>query len=142
MNPRRILGLTFVIVAIGVAIVLRSLADNAAKPGDVNEARVTSDAAAGNNWLLNGRTFDAGHFSPLQQITDKNIAGLGLAWSLDIDSAMGVVSEPIVVDGGIYLSAPLSKVYAVEAATGKRLWEFEPQVRLHHAANGADSAPP
>src|SRR5260370_7263738 len=98
MNPRRILGLTFVIVAIGVAIVLRSLADNAAKPGDVNEARVTSDAATGNNWLLNGRTFDAGHFSPLQQITDKNIAGLGLAWSLDIDHALRLVSQPLVAD--------------------------------------------
>src|SRR6266704_6171652 len=140
MNPRRILGLTLVIVAIGVAIALRSSADNGAKPGDVNEARVTSDAAAGNNWLLNGRTFDAGHFSPLQQITDKNIAGLGLAWSLDIDSTMGVVSEPIVVDGVIYLSAPLSKVYAVEAATGKPLWQFDPQVRLDQAINGSYSA--
>src|SRR5258707_8301437 len=140
MNPRRTLGLTLVIVAIGVAIVLRSLADNAAKPGAGNEARVTSDAATGNNWLLNGRTFDAGHFSPLQQITDKNIAGLGLAWSLDIDSAMGVVSEPIVVDGVIYFSAPLSKVYAVAAATGKLLWQFDPQVRLDQAINGSYSA--
>src|SRR6266705_430418 len=117
MNPRRILGLTLVIVAIGVAIALRSSADNTAKPGDVNEARVTSDAAAGNNWFLTGRTFDASHFSPLRQITDKNIVGLGLAWSLNIDSAMGVVSEPIIVDGVIYFSAPLSKVYAVEAAS-------------------------
>jgi len=124
MNPRRILGLTLVLVAIGVAIALRSSADNKAKPGDVNESRVMSDAAIGNNWLLNGRTFDATHFSPLQQITDKNIGGLGLAWSLDMDSAMGVVSEPIVVDGVIYVSAPLSKVYAVQAATGKTAVEI------------------
>jgi quinohemoprotein ethanol dehydrogenase len=140
MNPRRILGLTLIIVAILVAIVLRSSANHKAKPGDVNEARVMSDAATGNNWLLNGRTFDAGHFSPLQQIADKNIAGLGLAWSLDFDSAMGVVSEPIVVDGVIYVSAPLSKVYAVEAATGKLLWKFDPQVRLDQAINGSYSA--
>src|SRR6266513_5466250 len=140
MNTRRILGLALVVVAIGVAIVLHSSVGSAAKPGDVNEARVMSDAATGNNWLLNGRTFDAGHFSPLQQITDKNIAGLGLAWSLDIESAMGVVSEPIVVDGVIYISAPLSKVYAVEAATGKPLWKFDPQVRLDQAINGSYSA--
>ncbi len=88
MKTRRILGLTLVLGAIGVGIVIRSSADNTAKSGDVNEARVMSDAATGNNWLLNGRTFDASHFSPLQQITDKNVAGLGLAWSLDIDSAM------------------------------------------------------
>src|SRR5438477_7471414 len=106
MNTRRILGLALVVVAMGVAIVLRSAADSAAKPGDVNEARVLSDAATGNNWLLNGRTFDAGHFSPLQQITDKNIDGLGMAWSLDIEREMGIVSEPIVVDGVIYVRAP------------------------------------
>src|SRR6266576_899063 len=61
MNTRRILGLALVVVAIGVAIVLHSSVGSAAKPGDVNEARVLSDAATGNNWLLNGRTFDAGH---------------------------------------------------------------------------------
>src|SRR5256885_14320518 len=140
MNARRILGVVLVVVAIGIAIVLRSSVDSAAKPGDVNEARVLSDAATGNNWLLNGRTFDAGHFSPLQQITDKNIGGLGLAWFLDVDGAMGVVSERIVVDGVIYLSAPLSKVYAVDAATGKLLWKFDPQVRLDQAINGSYSA--
>src|SRR5438445_13520416 len=140
MNTRRICGMAFVVAAMGVASVLRSAADSAAKPGDVNEARVLSDAATGNNWLLNGRTFDAGHFSPLQQITDKNIGGLGLAWFLDIDSAMGIVSEPIVVDGVIYVSAPLSKVYAVDAATGKLLWKFDPQVRLDQAINGSYSA--
>src|SRR5438094_2273271 len=140
MNTRRILGLALVVVAMGVAIVLRSAADSAAKPGDVNEARVMSDAATGNNWLLNGRTFDASHFSPLQQITDKNIGGLGLAWSLDIESAMGIVSEPIVVDGVIYVSAPLSKVYAIEATTGKLLWKFEPKGRRNPASYASYSA--
>src|SRR5438034_4717368 len=140
MNTRRILGLALVVVAMGVAIVLRSAADSAAKPGDVTEARVAADAATGDNWLLNGRTFDAKHFSPLQQITDKNIGGLGLAWYLDIDGAMGVVSEPIVADGVIYLSAPQSKVYAVDAASGKLLWKFDPKVRLDQAINGSYSA--
>src|SRR5439155_4941664 len=49
-------------------------------------------------------------------------------------------SEANVVDGGIYVSAPLSKVYAVEAATGKLLWKFDPQVRLDQAIKGSYSA--
>src|SRR5258707_1269224 len=140
MNTRRILGLTLVIVAIGVAIVLRSSADSTAKPGDVNEARILSDAATGNNWMVNGRTNDSKHFSPLKQINDQNVGNLGLAWYLDYDGAMGIVSEPIVVDGVIYVSAPLSKVYAVEASTGKLLWKYDPQIRLDQALNGSYSA--
>jgi len=140
MNTRRILGLTLVVAAIGIAIALRSSADSTAKPGDVNEARVISDAATGNNWMVNGRTNDSKHFSPLKQINDQNAGNLGLAWYLDYDGAMGIVSEPIVVDGVIYVSAPLSKVYAVEAFTGKLLWKYDPQIRLDQALNGSYSA--
>ena len=140
MNTRRILGLALVLVAIGVAVVFRSAADSTAKPGDVNEARIMADAATGNNWLVNGRTNDSKHFSPLKQINDQNVGNLGLAWYLDYDGMMGVVSEPIVVDGVIYISAPLSKVYAVEASTGKLLWKYDPQIRLDQALNGSYSA--
>ena len=141
MDTRRILGLALVIIAIGVAIAFQSLADNTtAKRGDVNEARILADVATGNNWLVNGRTNDSKHFSPLKQINDQNVSNLGLAWYLDYDGMMGVVSEPIVVDGVIYISAPLSKVYAVEASTGKLLWKYDPQIRLDQALNGSYSA--
>jgi PQQ-dependent dehydrogenase (methanol/ethanol family) len=124
----------------GLVIALGLLADTPAKPGNVTEARIVSEADNGSNWLLNGRTFDAQHFSPLNQITDKNVGKLGLAWSLDIDSAVGVVAEPLVVDGVIYVSAPLSKVYAVDAVSGKLLWKFDPKIRLNQAINGSYSA--
>jgi quinohemoprotein ethanol dehydrogenase len=139
MNARTI-GLTVAFLAAGMAVTFRSSAGNSGKRGDVTERRVQAEAADGSNWLLNGRTFDAQHYSPLQQITEKNATGLGLAWSLDIDSGMGVVAEPLVVDGVIYVSAPLSKVYAVDAVTGKLLWEFDPKVRLDQAINGSYSA--
>ena len=49
-------------------------------------------------------------------------------------------SEPIVVDGVAYVSAPLSVVYAVDAASGKLLWKFDPKIRLNLAINGSYSA--
>src|SRR5260370_4993762 len=103
MQNRRILSLAIVVLAIAAAMALRSSAGRssagkATKPGDVTEARVAADAATGNNWLLNGRTFDAKHFSPLRQITDKNGCGLGLALYLDIDGAMGLVPRPTSAD--------------------------------------------
>jgi quinohemoprotein ethanol dehydrogenase len=140
MKTWQAVGMMVAGLAAGAAFAVHRAADHPAKPGDVTEARVVADAAGGNNWLLNGRTFDGKHFSPLQQITDKNISGLGLAWSLEIKSGMGVVSEPIVVDGVIYVSAPLSIVYAVDAVSGKVLWRFDPKVRLNQAINGSYSA--
>src|SRR3989475_3589562 len=143
MKAQRILVTSVVALAIAstaVVIVVRSSTDATVKPGDVNESRIMADAATGNNWLVNGRTNDSKHFSPLKQINDQNVANLGLAWYLDYDGLMGVVSEPIVVDGVIYVSAPLSKVYAVEASTGKLLWKYDPQIRLDQALNGSYSA--
>ena len=144
MQARRILGLSLVLVAIGAALALyfsqTSAAPAAVKPGDVNEERIAADAVTGVNWLVNGRTNDSKHFSPLKQINSSNVSNLGLAWYLDYDGLMGVVSEPIVVDGVIYVSAPLSKVYAVEAGTGRLFWKYDPQIRLDQALNGSYSA--
>jgi PQQ-dependent dehydrogenase (methanol/ethanol family) len=140
MKTWQAVGMTMAGLAAVAAISLHGSADHPAKPGDVNEVRLAAEAVGGNNWLLNGRTFDGKHFSPLQQITDKNVGSLGLAWSLDIESGMGVVSEPIVVDGVIYVSAPLSIVYAVDAVSGRVLWRFDPKVRLNQAINGSYSA--
>src|SRR5437764_10054271 len=144
MQARRILGLSLVLVAIGAALALRfsqtSAATAAVKPGDVNEERIAADAVTGVNCLMNGLPNDSKHFIPLKQINSSTVSSIGLAWYLDYDGLMGVVSEPIVVDGVIYVSAPLSKVYAVEAATGKLVWKYDPQIRLDQALNGSYSA--
>src|SRR5579864_3075047 len=121
-------------------LISHTSANESDKAGNVTESRVIAEASAGTNWLLNGRNFESQHFSPLQQINDRNVSGLGLAWYLDIDSGMGIVSEPIVVDGVAYVSAPQSKVYAVDAASGQLLWKFDPKVRLNLAINGSYSA--
>src|SRR5579872_5696352 len=99
-----------------------------AKFGNVSQARVQAETARGEDWLVAGGGFGEQHFTPLKQINDRNIATLGLAWTTDIDSAMGLATEPIVVDGIIYVSLPQSKVYAVEARSGRVRWRFDPKV--------------
>ena len=52
--------------------------------GNVTQARVLAEAGRGDNWLVNGGNFESQHFSSLKNITDQNVSGLGLAWSLPI----------------------------------------------------------
>ena len=50
--------------------------------GNVTDARVLKEAGNGANWFLKGGSFRGEHYSPLSQITDENVADLGLAWAL------------------------------------------------------------
>jgi quinohemoprotein ethanol dehydrogenase len=111
-------------------------ADRAAvhRAGNVTDARIAAEAPTGKDWLVNGR-YEEQHFSPLAQITERNVSRLGLAWYLDIASPMGLAAEPIEVDGVIYLSAPFDRVYAVNATDGALLWTFDPRVRIDRYRN-------
>jgi quinohemoprotein ethanol dehydrogenase len=115
-------------LAVGTASAVNHQAASTA--GDVTDARVIAAAPRGRNWLVLGGDFGSRHFSPLTQVDAGNVARLGLAWALDIDSPMGLATEPIVVDGTIYASASLDRIFAVDAASGRPLWQFAPRVRL------------
>ena len=115
MKASHLLALTAASLWIIPAISIRSSADTPAKPGNVTEDRVIAEASDGSNWLVGGRTFDEQHFSPLKQVTDKNIGNLGLAWATDIESAMGLATEPILVDGIISNQAQKSRANTPDA---------------------------
>jgi quinohemoprotein ethanol dehydrogenase len=100
----------------------------APKSGQVDDRRLLAAAEDGANWLTYGRTYDEQRFSPLTQVSDRSVARLGLAWSSDLDTARGQEATPIVVDGVLYVSTAWSMVKAYDAASGKKLWEYDPQV--------------
>jgi PQQ-dependent dehydrogenase (methanol/ethanol family) len=91
-------------------------------------------AARDVEWTAHGRTGDEQRYTPLDQINAGNISQLGLAWYADIADKGGYQSTPLVVNGTLYLTGPWSKVFAFDAATGRQLWKFDPQVPRELAA--------
>jgi len=87
-----------------------------------------SASDAGANWLGVGRTDSEQRFSPLAQITRRNVGKLGLDWALDMPDAISFNSTPLAVDGVLYFSGDRSIVRAVDARTGALLWTHDPQV--------------
>jgi quinohemoprotein ethanol dehydrogenase len=68
-------------------------------------------------------------FSPIKLVNDRNVAGLGLAWSAEMPVVQGLVGNPLVTDGTIYQGAPGGRIVASELRTGKLRWMFEPTPR-------------
>lgn len=84
----------------------------------------------GDNWSSPKGDGDATHFSALSDINKGNVARLGVAWTYDLGSARVQEATPVVVDGVMYTSGNLGRVYALNAETGKPLWTFEPEVDM------------
>lgn len=102
----------------------------------VNASRIIHADQEPGNWLTFGRTYNEQRFSPLKQINDQNAGQLGLAWYVDLDTRRGQEATPIVVDGVMYFTTAWSKVFAVNAATGEKLWSYDPKVPPEWGING------
>ena len=87
-------------------------------------------AAQQADWPVYGGSDDHTHYSKLAQISPANVAKLKVAWTYEThDEFAGseMQSNPIVVDGVLYATTPKLQVFALDAATGKQLWRFDPQ---------------
>jgi PQQ-dependent dehydrogenase (methanol/ethanol family) len=104
----------------------------------VDGSRIVAADREPQNWLTHGRTYSEQRHSPLRKIGPENVQSLGLAWWHDIRTrtARGVEATPIVVDGVIYATGAWSHVVALDARTGKLLWEFDPQIPGTYAGKG------
>jgi PQQ-dependent dehydrogenase (methanol/ethanol family) len=87
-----------------------------------------ANASQSNEWLTYGHDYAETRFSTLTEINDGNVGELGLAWSFDTDSFRGLEATPLVHDGILYATRPWSSVFALDARTGKVLWDYDPKV--------------
>jgi quinoprotein glucose dehydrogenase len=89
------------------------------------------------DWTHYGRDAGGTRYSPLKQITRDNVTRLKLAWiyrtgALQADKADGTKaafeSTPILIEGVLYLTTPFNHVIALDPATGREAWKFDPKV--------------
>jgi len=98
--------------------------------------RITNADSEPQNWMSYGRTYSEQRYSPLDQINKTNVGGLKLAWHYDLDTNRGQEGTPLIVDGVMYATTNWSKLKALDAATGKLLWAYDPKVPGNIADRG------
>jgi alcohol dehydrogenase (cytochrome c) len=91
-----------------------------------NEAMKTADED-GSNWLLHGRDYSNQRYSPLAQINADNVKSLQPVALVQTGMTASFETTPLVLNGVMYATTPVvnnkMKIMALNAVTGKRIWE-------------------
>lgn len=100
-----------------------------APPAHAQDAAALNGEAAQNDWATHHGTYKSYHYSGLDQINDKNVKDLEVAWMHFPERATrGLQSTPLAVNGVLYYSGSYSRVYALDGATGKTIWTYAPEL--------------
>jgi alcohol dehydrogenase (cytochrome c) len=94
------------------------------------------------DWPHFGNSTDQTRFSGLTQISTTNISRLGIAWTFQQDPRLAEwETDPLVVNGIMYLTTNTSQVIALNAASGKQLWRYTPTVSFMQLLRGGSAIP-
>lgn len=95
--------------------------------GEVKGFVPVTDAMLANppagDWLMIRRNYQAWNNSPLKQINTGNVKGLRLVWSWAMVEGGGNEPSPVVHDGVLYVANPGNVIQALDAASGRLIWE-------------------
>ena len=110
------------VLAAAAALVCAGMAQ-----AQVTEADLANDATSVENVLTNGMGRGLQRFSPLTTLNRDNVGKLVPAWAFSLggEKQRGQESQPIVYDGIMYITGSYSRLFAIDIATGKELWQFD-----------------
>ena len=89
------------------------------------------------DWSSYGNDPGGMRYSPLSQINRRNVSKLRVSWAFhtgDISDGSngkrrsGFETTPILVDGTLYLTTPFNRVVALDPATGRQRWSYDPKI--------------
>ena len=94
---------------------------------DVTEADLANDTQNTDSVLTNGMGRHLQRYSPLDAINKNNVKNLVPAWAFSLggEKQKGQETQPIVDDGVMYITGSYSRLYAIDAKTGKEIWQYD-----------------
>lgn len=90
----------------------------------VSFERIVKAGAEPANWLTYSGGYNGHRFSPLKEIHPNNVKRLVPVWAYQTNDLNKFETSPLVVDGIMYISEPPNRVAALDARTGRPLWQY------------------
>jgi alcohol dehydrogenase (cytochrome c) len=93
----------------------------------VTDQMIENDAKTTDDVLSWGIGTQGQRYSPLKQINPGTIGKLTPVWSFSFggEKQRGQEAQPVIHNGKMFVTASYSRIYALDAATGKKLWKYE-----------------
>jgi alcohol dehydrogenase (cytochrome c) len=82
-------------------------------------------AAHDDGWLMYLRTYDSQAYAPFSQVNASNVQRLHVAFTHSVSLPEGYEAPPIVNGRTMIVTTPFDHVYALDAVTGDKLWEYD-----------------
>ncbi|MBS0551411.1 MAG: PQQ-binding-like beta-propeller repeat protein, partial [Proteobacteria bacterium] len=120
-QPRRMRGLSLIATAVMMLGAAQANARGVTDDDVVNDATITTQVVS------NGLGSKGQRFSPLTQVNTQTVKDLVPVWSFSFggEKQRGQQSQPVVFDGKMYVTASYSRIFALDAKTGQKLWKYE-----------------
>lgn len=140
---RSVLGIVLILAVVVLGVSLAR--DRHELAGTLPEGGIAasqpSPPAAGENWTAYGGSGSGTRYSSLSQITKDNVKDLQLVWEFRTGDRKGPddpdeftnQATPLKIGDLLYTCSPHQIVFALEAATGKLRWKFDPQIQHNKA---------
>lgn len=114
-------------MAVGLGLSTPGLSTAAGAAEGPSNDDLLNDAKSTGDVLTYGMGLQAQRFSPLDKLTPETVKGLVPVWSFSFggEKQRGQESQPIVHDGTIYVTGSYSRLYAVDAKTGQKKWQYD-----------------
>jgi alcohol dehydrogenase (cytochrome c) len=93
----------------------------------VTDKMIEDSAKTGNQVLSWGLGTQGQRYSALKQVSTANVGKLVPAWAFSFggEKQRGQESQPLIHNGKMFVTASYSRIFALDAATGKKLWKYE-----------------
>lgn len=117
---KRMVSAMSIAALIGLSVSGSALASKVTWSDILNDAKTTDDV------LMYGMGINAQRYSTLTEINTDTVPMLTPAWSYSFgdEKQRGQESQALVHEGVIYVTGSYSRVFAIDARTGKQLWTY------------------
>ena len=110
-------------LTVWVALALGTMSAQSA----VTDKMIEDDAKTPGDVVSWGIGQQGQRYSPLRQINASSIGRLAPVWSFSFggEKQRGQESQPLIHDGVMFVTASYSRLFALDAKTGQKLWKYE-----------------